>query len=145
MIRPARPQDVPAIVRLGMAALNESPYPTLRISEAKVIEVAKACVSSPQHFAWVAEVEGEVRGAVTAFVDDCLFYERKQANVVQFYAREAPGEGIKMIRELMRWARARPVIKMVCFTLEVSADPRIGKLLSRMGLKAELPVYVGFT
>ena len=142
MIRPAKPQDVPAIVRLALQALNEDPYPNLVISRPKVEAMARVAVSSPQHFVWVAEVDGEVRGAVAAIVDDCTFYERKQANVVQFYAREAPGEGIKLIREFLRWARSRQAIKQIIFTLEGNADPRIGKMLVRMGLKTALPIYL---
>lgn len=142
MIRPAKPQDVPAIIRMALQALNEEPYPYLVIDKAKVERTVKHVVSSAQHFSWVAEVGGEVRGVVGAVVDDCMFYERKQATVVQFYAKEAPGEGVKLIREFLRWARSRPAIKMIVFTLEGGADPRIGLMLKRMGLSTALPIYM---
>lgn len=142
MIRKATPDDIPAIVRLGLQALAEDKPERLVIAPDRVRAVALECVSSARNFAWVAEVDGEVRGAVCAQVGDCMFYERQAATVVQFYAREAPGEGAKLIRQFLRWARARPAIKVVMFTLEWNADPRIGKLLGHMGLKTALPVYM---
>ena len=117
------------------------PYPNLVIDKEKVRAVALECVSSASNFAWVTEVDGKVVAAVSAFVTDMLFYERKQANVVQFYTT-CPNAGLPLIREFLRWARSRRVIKMICFTLEIQADPRIGKLLSRLGLKSELPIFM---
>ncbi len=141
LIRKAKPSDVPAVVRLGLEALNQDPYEELLICEDKVKAIAIECISAPCNFCWVAEKDGEVVGAVTAIVHQMAFYERSQATVVQFFCKE-PGEGIKLIRELLNWVDTRPAIKMVCFTLECRADPRIGKLLNRLGLKKELPVYM---
>lgn len=141
MIRAARPGDIDAIVRLGIEALNNDPYEELVISESGVREAATLCVSSSQCFAWVAEEDGEVKGAVVALVQDMLFYERKQASVLMFWCH-IPGDGIKLIRQFLRWARSRPIIKMIEFTLERNADPRIGKMLSRLGLKTALPIYI---
>ncbi len=127
---------------MALQALNEDPYPHMVIDRAKVERTVRFVVSSAKHFAWVAEVNGEVKGVVGAVVDECMFYERKQATVIQFYAREAPGEGVKLIRQFLKWARSRPAIKMIVFTLEGNADPRIGKMLSRMGLRTALPIYL---
>lgn len=142
MIRKATPSDVPAIVRLGLQALQEDAWPRVRIDPRKVEAWVKLGVSAASHFVWVAEVDGEVKGAIAAHVDDCLFYERKQATVMQFYAKDAPGEGIKLIRAFLRWARSRPAIKIIAFTLEANADPRIGKMLERLGLSIAMPVYL---
>lgn len=141
MIRKATSSDIPRIVELGIEALNQGAYPNLVISREKVEAMARECVSSSQNFAWVAEKDGNVVAAVCGFVTECLFYERKQFNICQFWSR-TPGEGIKLIRQALRWARSRPAIKMIIFTLEADADPRIGLMLSRLGLKISLPVYI---
>ena len=141
IIRIATPDDIDSIVALGLEALHNDPYVGLEISRVKVHVVATECVSSSNNFAYVAEKDGIVVGAVCAVVHPMLFYGKSQASVVQFYCME-PGEGIKLIRKLMKWVEGRPVIKMVCFTLESNSDPRIGKLLNTLGLTSELPIYL---
>ena len=141
LIRKATPSDLSDVVRLGIEALNIDPYEQLRICEDKVKQLATECISAPCNFCWVAEKDGEIVGAVSALVHPMAFYERSQASVIQFYCT-SPGLGIKLIRELLSWVATRPAIKMVCFTLECRADPRIGKLLKRLGLQNELPIYM---
>lgn len=141
MIRNATPADVEALVKLGISSLEKDPYEQLVISEERIRETAVTCISSSNHFSWVCEHEGEITGAVVAYVADMFFYERKQASVIMFYCL-TPGEGIKLIREFLRWARKRPIIKIIEFTLERNADPRISKLLTRLGVDLALPIHV---
>ena len=140
-IRKATPDDIEGIVALGLEALAKDAYPNLVVSKVKVFSLATEIISSASNFAYVAVKDGIIVGAVCALVHTMLFYERSQASVVQFYCK-SPGAGVKLLRELMKWVDSRPVIKMVCFTLEAKADPRIGKLLTRLGLNEELPVYL---
>ena len=141
MIRRATPSDIKGILALGLASLEKDAYENLVICPEKMELLAKECVSATCNFAWVAEKDGEITGAVCAIVTDMLFYERKQATVLQFFCNQ-PGEGVKLLREFMKWCEARPAIKMACFTLEYKVDPRIGLVLKRLGLKQELPVYL---
>jgi hypothetical protein len=141
VIRKATPDDVYGILDLGIEALNTNPYPGLVISNTKIFALAIECISSASHFIMIAEDEDKIVGCVAALVHPMMMYEKSQASVVQFYAN-SPGCGIKLLREFMKWVDSRPVIKMVCFTLEYRADPRIGKLLRRLGLDKELPVYM---
>ncbi len=141
MIRKATPSDIKGIVALGLASLEKDAYENLLISPDRVMAIAQECVSATCNFSWVAEKDGEIVGAVCAIVTDMLFYERKQASVIQFFCEE-PGDEVKLLREFMKWCESRPAIKMVCFTLEYNADPRIGLLLKRLGLTQELPVYL---
>lgn len=141
MIAPAVLPDIPGVVKLGIEAMNNSPNTELKISVQKISEMAVELVSSKKHFCWVAKTNGDVVAVVSAYVHPMMFYEDEQASVVQFYSKE-PGAGIKLIRSLLSWVEERPEIKATLFTLECGADPRIGKLLSRMGFKQELPAYV---
>lgn len=137
-IRPATLSDVDGIAALGLEALGNPDG--LRVSREKVYEAARECISSRTNYAGVVVQDGEVVGALCAFVHELMFFERKQASVIQFYCK-APGEGIKLIRDFLAWARSRPMIKMIAFTLECDADPRIGKLLQRLGFDEEMPVW----
>lgn len=141
MIRPATPHDVEKVVALGVEALEKHGYEGLVISRERCRNVAVECISGASHFAWVAEEAGEIVAAVLALVHPLMFYERNQATVVQFYSKR-PGAGIKLLRQFLTWARGRRAIKSIVFTVEHEADPRIGKLLQRLGLKLELPVYM---
>jgi len=129
------------IVELGLEALNLDPYNKLVISKRKIISLANECISSANNFAWVVEHDNKIKGAVCALIHPIMFYEKSQASVLQFYCK-VPGAGIKLLRTFMEWVDSRPVIKLVVFTLEGNADPRIGKLLNRLGLKKDLPVYI---
>jgi hypothetical protein len=141
MIRRARPDDLVKIVELGIEALEKADHPGMVISREKIEAIAKQCISSPKDFVWVAERGEMVMGAVCARTHDNLFFERQQATVVMCYCL-IPGEGIKLLREFLRWARSRPIIKVISFTPEINSDPRIGKMLGRLGLRKFLTTYI---
>lgn len=143
-IRPATPHDVDGIVALGLEALEKDAYEGLRISKERVREATVEIISGQQHFLWVGDRDGEIVASVAAFVGPMSFYERNQASIVQFYSK-VPGVGIKLLRECLRWCRGRRAIKSIVFTLEHNADPRIGKMLTRMGLTEILPIYMEVT
>lgn len=135
--------DVGAIIELGIESLEvNDPYPELRISRDKIRNMTIEIVSSASHFAWVDDRDGRIVGAVCALSHEMMFYERRQLSVVMFYCRE-PGGGGFMIRQLVKWFKTRPILKLCMFTLEHGADPRIGELLVKLGLNRELPNYVG--
>jgi hypothetical protein len=143
MIRNATPSDIKAITELGIESLEvNDPYPQLRIDPDKVKDMATDLVSSAANFAWVSEIDGCVVGAVCGLSHDLMFYERKQLSVVMFYCR-VPGDGGRLIKKLVEWYYTRPILKLCVFTLESNADPKLGDFLVKMGLKRELPNYVG--
>ena len=141
IVRKAQPKDIPGIIALGLDSLEKDAYENLIISKEKVEALAIECVSATCNFAWVVEKDGKIVGSVCAIVTDMMFYELKQASVLQIFCKE-PVKGVELLREFMKLCESRPAIKMVCFTLECNADPRIGILLNRLGLKQELPVYL---
>lgn len=139
--RRAKPQDLDGMTALAILALEQTGYEHMVISPRQIRAHLTLAISGAGNYAEVVIRDGVVVAAVAALVHDCMCYERRQATVIQFYTTE-PGAGVRLIRRFLTWARERPIIKMIVFTLEVKADPRIGKLLSRMGLKAEMPVYM---
>lgn len=139
-IQTAESHHIPGMVKLGIKALTEDPIPNQRISTEKLQKLAENCVLVAHNYAIVSEQDGEVVASLCALVDEQLVYTRRAANVVQFYTT-VPGEGEKLIRTFLEWARGQRRIKCICFTLEAGADPRIGKLLERMGLTLQLPVF----
>jgi N-acetylglutamate synthase-like GNAT family acetyltransferase len=141
MIRRSTMADIPMIVELGIEALERNPIPGMLISREKVTAMATECVSQNSNFSWVSEKDGKITGAVSAHVSDMTFYERKQANVVQFYCRQ-PGEGIALLRAFLKWASERRVIKMIVFAIEVEQDPRIEKVLTRWGFRMAEKIWM---
>lgn len=127
---------------LGIEAIERNPYPGLVISRPRIEALAVEVISSAANFCHVVEDDaGVIVGALSATTFPMAFYERRQAQVLQFYCKVPPW-GLYLIKRFLVWARGRPAIKMIQFTLENDADPRVGRLLERLGLTAECPVYV---
>lgn len=141
MIRPAQLSDIPAVERLAFEALSRDKPKNMVIDKDKIHEMAVHLASGNKHFSWVSETDGEITGCVAALVHEMLFFERNQCSVLMYYCK-SPGEGIKMLRELMRWAKSRPMIKMLEFTLERTGNERIKKLLKRLGLTESFPIMM---
>lgn len=138
-IRRAKPRDIEAVAQLGLEALKAFAYPRMVVDPDKVRAVAREVVTGAGNFCMVAEQNGALVGAVSALVHEQLFYERRTASVVQFYSK-VPRVGVRLIRIFLEWARARPGIKTIVFTVETQADPRIVRLLQRLGLTDSFPV-----
>lgn len=131
MIRKATLSDVPAIVDIAVESVTQNPLP-VKICKDSMAETATEAIAGNQHFVWVSEVDGEVVGAVGAMSERSFWYERQQCSVMLYYTRK-PGEGVKLLREFSRWVKSRPVIKIVVIELEPETDPRMLKLLERLG------------
>lgn len=135
MIRRATIHDLGAIVDLAIEAIDPKSVPTLRIDRERIEAMCKEVITAPKNFAMVSIRDGKIVGAVGVLVHDSLFFERMTASVLMFYCKAAPGDGARMIRDFIRWAKGRPAIKQIIFSLEWDADPRIAKFLDRMGFK----------
>jgi ribosomal protein S18 acetylase RimI-like enzyme len=141
VFRRATPYDVEGVTQLGLEALAKFGDDRLVVDENKVREVAREVISGAGNYCCVAERDGRIVAAVSALVHEQIFHERKVATVVQFYSKE-PGAGVRLMREFLRWARSRPGIKSIVWTVEANARPAIGKLLARLGMHEEHPVWV---
>lgn len=137
LIRPATTADVPAIVDLAVESVSINPLP-VRLDRQAMGDTARALIIGNQHFSWVSVKDGRVVGAVGACVQPGFWFQRSQASVLMFFAHAG---GIELLRELARWVRARPTIKVAVFSLEPGMDPRIGHLLSRLGFGRQSIAY----
>jgi hypothetical protein len=131
IVRNALPRDIEAIVDMACESLLKDPLPVV-LNRKKMEETAHALIGGNQHFSMVAEIDGVVVAAVAALVEPGFWFNRMQASVVMFSTRK-PMAGIALLRTFAAWVKSRPMIKMAVFSLEPGADPRIGKLLDRLG------------
>lgn len=138
--RQARTKDIPAIVAFAHKGLETNPLPGMRVDRAKVYKAAKYVVETPRQFAMVASHDGKIVGSLCAVVDDCDWYERKQASVLQYWS-EYPGAGIGLLRAFRDWAKLQPAIKALVVMVEHGSDPRIPRVLERVGFRVTSPAY----
>ena len=128
--RKATVNDMPAIVDIAVESVSRNPLP-VRIDRQAMMDTVKAALA-PNHFCWVCEDEDKVVAAFVACTMPGFWFERQSCSVLLYYTRK-PGRGIGLIREFARWVKSRPAIKMAIFELEPDADPRLVKLLVRLG------------
>ncbi len=134
MIRKAKTSDVKLVSVLAHRVAKEC-YPNLLPNKDSIHDAVTACISSPAHYSLVScDDSGKVTGAIGVMVSDMLWAERKSASVVMFYA-EVPGDGMKMLRQFIEWARGRRAIKAIGFMVDFGNKGRIGKLIKRAGLE----------
>ena len=145
MIRPATPKDIIALTELSIEALSIDKYDELVIDRERVFGSVQECVNSAKHFSWVCEIDGKIVGALGAYVEPFLFYERNQAMVVMWYCKH-PGEGMKLMREFARWVKTKPLIKQVIYGEERKGDPRVGAAFRRafngIGRAESIPMQI---
>ena len=130
MIRKATAKDIVAIRELGIESVSKDPIP-VRISKSEIDDSIREGLGN-NHFLWVSEIDGEVVAVFGAMSHPSFWFERQQCSVMVYYTR-VPGEGIKLLREFVRWVKNRPVIKVAVMELEPDADPRMLKYLRRLG------------
>lgn len=142
MIRKATPADIPKAVEIAIEALSIDPYPELVISRERVVAAVTECVSSAANFAWVSEKNGEVIGGLGALVTPMILHDRNQASILMWYCRRSPGDGVLLMKQFLKWCAGRPLIKQIVYHGERGADPRIGRLVTELGLTEQLPIYL---
>lgn len=141
IVRRGRARDLDAVAELGIEAVEKNAFSNMVISHERIRHNLSVAIANARHYCGVCELDGKVVAAVSALTHDMLCYERQQASVIQFYTR-VPGYGLPVMRDFLRWARSRPAIKAIVFTLEVHADPRIARLLQALGFKHEFPLMM---
>ncbi len=132
LVRPARHQDLRACVRLwrDLQDEHEGMEPRLRRSdsaEERWSNDFRVWVRSPAHGVFVAEVEGECVGLVTAhpYWPAAVYEERMEVYVNElFVAPAARGRGLgrELIRAVIHWARGQGVSQVRAGVLECNPE-----------------------
>lgn len=132
--RKAKLSDVPAIVEIAVTSVSQNPIP-VKIDRNRMAEAAKSCLN-PAHFMWVAEDDGKVVAAVAAHVSQGFWFEKMQCSVLLYYTT-VPGAGVPLLKEFSKWVKSRSGIKIAVFSMEPEADPKLIRVLKRMGFNRE--------
>lgn len=123
MIRPAKPEDIPAIVALGRAMHAESPrYSRLRYDPEKVANLLRRMVegtltTNPTGGAFVAVKDGTIIGMIGGYVVETFFGPDTVASDYAFYI--TPSERRKgrtaagLVLAFEAWAIAQGVADIV--------------------------------
>lgn len=143
MIRRAKPADVAAVIVLAQRAALRVDTSTVVVSPARIAQAALRMISEPQSLVLVHESSGAIDGVIAVSVSDALWFERKIAGIVLWYA-EVPRSGYAMLRQALAWCAHRPAIKAIGISEDFACDPRIGKLLEHAGLKKRGSVYARY-
>lgn len=133
--------DVPAIVDLAVEAVSQDgTFKALRVSRERIEQVTEAVIRDNRSYIHVAvDAAGAVQACVAAEVSDGFWFERKQATVLMFFTRK-PGMGWPLLVHFSQWIKSRPVIKVCAFALEPGCDPRIPRMLARLGFTLSAPM-----
>lgn len=130
-IRRATYRDVAVIVDIAVESVLLDPLP-VTVDRDAMRDIVIQCLN-PAHFVWVAENDdGNVVAAVVAMTQKSFWYRGLQCSVLLYYTRQA-GAGAALLREFARWVKSRSGIKVAVLELEPNTDPRLVKLLRRMG------------
>ena len=89
-------------------------------------------IGNPAHFVWVGETDGKVTSCVGAQVGPGFWYRGLQASVLLYFA-DTPGQGGFLIVKFARWVKSRSGIKLSVWECEPDTDPRLERLLRRLG------------
>ena len=117
--RRATMTDVQAIVDIAVESVSRDPLP-VKIDREAMTDTARACLN-PAQFMWV---------------QPGFWFQKLQCSVLLYYTRVA-GAGLPLLRELAKWVKSRPAIKLAIIELEPGADPRLVKFLRRAGFARE--------
>lgn len=131
MLRSAHSGDIEAIVELALESVRIDPLPVPANRGAMRAMVADS-IRDKRHFVWVSEIDGKVCGCVGARVGLGFWFDGLQCDVLLFHVKRG-GEGGLLLRRFARWVQTHTKIRVASFSLEPGADPRIARLLIRLG------------
>lgn len=140
MIRPATLADLNAI--LEIATRETARYPQLIASKKKLQALAVEAISSARNFCWVScEDSGSVTGVLAGFSSENTWAERQNC-LIMLWTAEIVGDGVKMLREFRQWLRNRRAIRVAGFAPDLDTDPRVWRLVERLGFKRNGGAYL---
>lgn len=106
-IRPARFDDIPALVSLGEQMHAESPrFSRFAFAPEKCAEFARGLIESPQGFVFVAETGSEIIGLFAGFKTEHFFSFDRMASDVAVFVLPAHRGGSAFLRLLRAFEAA---------------------------------------
>jgi hypothetical protein len=140
MIRPAALHDFSAIFELAVA--ETAKYEDLRMDESKIRKGIVQSISSANHFAWVAQNNGKVDGAIIGLTSENLWAQRKNC-IVALWKATVPGDGAALLREFKDWVQSRRAIRVAGLVPDSDhLDARAYMLAGRIGFKSSGGIHL---
>jgi hypothetical protein len=134
IVRPAVHEDLPTIVDLAVESVSINPLPV--VIDRKAMRGQAIDCMAPQNYLRVCEVDGCVVGAWAAVTHPSFWHERRVCSVLLHFSR-TPGGWVRLARDFYRWVSGRGAIRVAVLELEPEADPRMVRLLKRIGFTRE--------
>lgn len=105
MIREAKPEDIDAILALGVECHSQAAtgFTVDRIQARRIIA---RFVVSPKYCALVKEADGEILGVILGGIEQVWYSPQKEASDLLFYVKPDPrsiGSGRMLLKRFMRW------------------------------------------
>ena len=131
MIRKATRSDAEQIVALAAESGANSDLPVEPDKQA-ILTMCRQMIGNGSQFVMVSDNDGQLDACVAAVAQPSFWYRGLQASVILYYARK-PGAGGLLLREFAKWVAGRPVIKVAVMEMEPGCDPRLLRVMRRLG------------
>lgn len=139
MIRPATPEDIPALLDIGEAMATESPrFSRMRFSRGKLAANLAALIGADHGFVVVAERDGALAGVMVAVISPHWFSDDLQASDLALYVRpEARGTlaAARLVRAYTTWARQRGALLLQAGVTTGVHTEETARLYERLGYR----------
>jgi hypothetical protein len=103
VIRAAAINDVEQLVDLLLRAKAKSVYATVLANRERMRRTIRQCVSAPQAYARVAEVDGRIVGVLLGIKDQLWFADKLEAKDIAFVSEE-PNQSRVLLNDFCAWA-----------------------------------------
>jgi GNAT superfamily N-acetyltransferase len=145
LIRPAREEDIDALVEMGARMHAEGYYSFLRYDREKVRRLMRSCIDDIENqCGFVAEHGNVIVGMLGGYLTDYFFCdERLACDWILFVDREWRGSSAaaRLIKAFRNWASGRAA-QEICLGVSTNVDTeRVGRFYEKMGLTRVGGVY----
>lgn len=120
---------------MAVRGLRPNLYP-LNLSVEKVRATVRFARDSAADFNMVAFGAGGVPSAIgAARMVEMPWFERCEAHVYALFS-ESAGAGVRIMRAIMDWYQANPMLRRLVWPMEFDAPPAMMRLAERMGFNS---------
>lgn len=131
--RAASLADVETILALGMRVKPRTVYATMPVDKERARTNVRRCISSPQSFARVAEVDGKIVGVLLGVREELWFSSAREAKDLAFYAEHSLS-ACALVKEFKAWAWSDPRTVNAVLAQSSGVDvEKVDRWLPKMG------------